>query len=61
MVPRCMRSAYALLPSVLSAKEDPLVLAVIQGIPDEAAKRGVFPEDILRARFLKVIYILSLR
>ncbi|XP_078032941.1 inner membrane mitochondrial protein mitofilin isoform X3 [Augochlora pura] len=35
-------------------KEDPLVLAAIQGIPEEAAKRGVFPEDILRARFLKV-------
>ncbi|XP_076678507.1 inner membrane mitochondrial protein mitofilin isoform X2 [Andrena cerasifolii] len=35
-------------------KEDPLVLAVIQGIPDEATKRGVFPEDVLRARFLKV-------
>ncbi|XP_076650501.1 inner membrane mitochondrial protein mitofilin isoform X4 [Halictus rubicundus] len=35
-------------------KEDPLVQAAIQGIPEEAAKRGVFPEDILRARFLKV-------
>ncbi|XP_076395394.1 inner membrane mitochondrial protein mitofilin isoform X7 [Megachile rotundata] len=35
-------------------KEDPLVLAAIGGIPEEAAKRGVFPEDILRARFLKV-------
>ncbi|XP_033322346.1 inner membrane mitochondrial protein mitofilin isoform X2 [Megalopta genalis] len=35
-------------------KEDPLVLAAIRGIPEEAAKRGVFPEDILRARFLKV-------
>ncbi|XP_031825803.1 inner membrane mitochondrial protein mitofilin isoform X1 [Nomia melanderi] len=35
-------------------KEDPLVLAAIKGIPDEAAKRGVFPEDVLRARFLKV-------
>ncbi|CAD1476785.1 unnamed protein product, partial [Heterotrigona itama] len=35
-------------------KEDPLVKAAIQGIPEEAAKRGVFPEDILRARFLKV-------
>ena len=29
--------------------------AAIQGIPEEAAKRGVFPEDVLRARFLKVI------
>ncbi|XP_043265515.1 MICOS complex subunit Mic60 isoform X3 [Colletes gigas] len=35
-------------------KQDPLVLAAIQGIPEEAAKRGVFPEDVLRARFLKV-------
>lgn len=29
--------------------------AAIQGIPEEAAKRGVFPEDVLRERFLKVI------
>lgn len=29
--------------------------AAIQGIPEEAAKRGVFPEDALRERFLKVI------
>ncbi|XP_061941561.1 MICOS complex subunit Mic60 isoform X6 [Apis cerana] len=35
-------------------KEDPLVMAAIKGIPVEAAKRGVFPEDILRERFLKV-------
>ncbi|CAK9795442.1 MICOS complex subunit Mic60 [Anthophora plagiata] len=35
-------------------KEDALVQAVIRGIPEEAAKRGVFPEDVLRARFLKV-------
>ncbi|XP_017878174.1 MICOS complex subunit Mic60 isoform X4 [Ceratina calcarata] len=35
-------------------KEDPLVEAAIQGIPEVAAKRGVFPEDVLRARFLKV-------
>nr|XP_012220441.1 PREDICTED: MICOS complex subunit Mic60 isoform X4 [Linepithema humile] len=35
-------------------KEDPLVHAAIQGIPEEAAKRGVFPEDALRERFLKV-------
>ncbi|XP_012268475.2 MICOS complex subunit Mic60 isoform X2 [Athalia rosae] len=33
---------------------DPLVKAVINGIPEEASKRGVFPEDILRERFLKV-------
>ncbi|CAK9824433.1 MICOS complex subunit Mic60 [Anthophora retusa] len=35
-------------------KEDALVQAVIRGIPEEAAKRGVFPENVLRARFLKV-------
>ncbi|XP_076759348.1 inner membrane mitochondrial protein mitofilin isoform X1 [Xylocopa sonorina] len=35
-------------------KEDPLVVAAIRGIPEEAAKRGVFPENVLRARFLKV-------
>lgn len=29
--------------------------AAIQSIPEEAAKRGVFPEDTLRQRFLKVI------
>lgn len=40
---------------LLPAKEDPLVHAAIQGIPEEAAKRGVFPEDALRERFLKVI------
>lgn len=37
-----------------SAKEDPLVKATIEGIPEEASKRGVFPEDALRERFLKV-------
>lgn len=46
---------FILFCSVLPAKEDPLVQAAIQGIPEEAAKRGVFPEDVLRARFLKVI------
>ncbi|XP_011068733.1 PREDICTED: MICOS complex subunit Mic60 isoform X3 [Acromyrmex echinatior] len=35
-------------------KEDSLVHAAIQTIPEEAAKRGVFSEDILRERFLKV-------
>ncbi|XP_012172310.2 MICOS complex subunit Mic60 isoform X5 [Bombus terrestris] len=40
--------------SKAAPKEDPLVQAAIQGIPEEAAKRGVFPEDVLRARFLKV-------
>ncbi|KAG5317823.1 MIC60 protein, partial [Pseudoatta argentina] len=35
-------------------KEDALVHATIQTIPEEAAKRGVFSEDTLRERFLKV-------
>ncbi|KAG5319890.1 MIC60 protein, partial [Acromyrmex heyeri] len=35
-------------------KEDALVHAAIQTIPEEAAKRGVFSEDTLRERFLKV-------
>ncbi|XP_018052632.1 PREDICTED: MICOS complex subunit Mic60 isoform X1 [Atta colombica] len=35
-------------------KDDSLVRAAIQTIPEEAAKRGVFPEDTLRERFLKV-------
>ncbi|KAL6262643.1 hypothetical protein P5V15_005437 [Pogonomyrmex californicus] len=40
--------------SKAAPKENPLVRAAIQSIPEEAAKRGVFPEDILRERFLKV-------
>lgn len=40
--------------SKAAPKDDPLVKAVVQGIPDEASKRGVFPEDALRERFLKV-------
>ncbi|XP_077259436.1 inner membrane mitochondrial protein mitofilin isoform X1 [Temnothorax americanus] len=40
--------------SKAAPKEDPLVRAAIQSIPEEAAKRGVFPENILRERFLKV-------
>lgn len=32
--------------------------AAIQSIPEEATKRGVFPEDALRERFLKVITVL---
>ncbi|XP_024887552.1 MICOS complex subunit Mic60 isoform X4 [Temnothorax curvispinosus] len=40
--------------SKAAPKEDPLVRAAIQSIPEEAAKRGVFPEDTLRERFLKV-------
>lgn len=37
-----------------ASKEDPLVRAAIQSIPEEAVKRGVFTEDTLRDRFLKV-------
>lgn len=37
-----------------TAKDDALVNAVVEGIPEEASKRGVFPEDALRERFLKV-------
>lgn len=37
-----------------SASGDDLVKAVINGIPEEAKIRGVFPEDALRERFLKV-------
>ncbi|XP_032685600.1 MICOS complex subunit Mic60 [Odontomachus brunneus] len=40
--------------SKAASKDDPLVCAAIRGIPEEAAKRGVFPEDALRERFLKV-------
>ncbi|XP_025835941.1 MICOS complex subunit Mic60 isoform X2 [Agrilus planipennis] len=34
--------------------EDELVCAVLNGIPEEATKRGVYSEDALRERFLKV-------
>ncbi|KAG5895708.1 hypothetical protein JTB14_021401 [Gonioctena quinquepunctata] len=37
-----------------AAENDDLVCAVINGIPKEAKDRGVFPEDALRERFLKV-------
>lgn len=40
--------------SKAAPKEDALVRAAINGIPEEASKRGVFPEDALRERFLKV-------
>ncbi|XP_011142561.1 MICOS complex subunit Mic60 isoform X2 [Harpegnathos saltator] len=40
--------------SKAAPRDDPLVCAAIRGIPEEAAKRGVFPEDALRKRFLKV-------
>ncbi|XP_076265230.1 inner membrane mitochondrial protein mitofilin isoform X2 [Rhynchophorus ferrugineus] len=37
-----------------AAPNDELVSVVIQGIPKEAKERGVYPEDALRERFLKV-------
>lgn len=33
---------------------DELVHAVLAGIPKEATERGIFPEDALRERFIKV-------
>lgn len=38
----------------LIAKEDTLVQATLAAIPEEAVKRGVFSENALRERFLKV-------
>ncbi|XP_066253018.1 MICOS complex subunit Mic60 isoform X2 [Euwallacea similis] len=37
-----------------AAPNDELVSVVVGGIPKEAKERGVFPEDALRERFLKV-------
>ncbi|XP_030768294.1 MICOS complex subunit Mic60-like isoform X1 [Sitophilus oryzae] len=37
-----------------AAENDELVCVVIEGIPKEAKERGVYPEDALRERFLKV-------
>lgn len=37
-----------------TADGDELVQAVLAGIPKEATERGVFPEDALRERFIKV-------
>ncbi|KAJ8942754.1 hypothetical protein NQ314_009965 [Rhamnusium bicolor] len=37
-----------------AAQNDELVSVVINGIPVEAKERGVYPEDALRERFLKV-------
>lgn len=31
-----------------------MVAAVLQGVPNEAKSRGVYPEDALRERFFKV-------
>ncbi|KAK0162778.1 hypothetical protein PV327_006524 [Microctonus hyperodae] len=38
----------------VAPKDDALVQASLAAIPEEAVKRGVFPEDMLRKRFLKV-------
>ncbi|KAK0098710.1 hypothetical protein PV326_004864 [Microctonus aethiopoides] len=38
----------------VAPKDDALVQASLAAIPEEAVKRGVFPEDVLRKRFLKV-------
>jgi MICOS complex subunit MIC60 len=37
-----------------AAEGDELVAVVLQGLPDEAKKRGVYPENALRERFIKV-------
>lgn len=37
-----------------AAENDDLVCAVLNGIPKQARERGVYPEDALRERFLKV-------
>uniref|UniRef100_A0A182JYI7 MICOS complex subunit MIC60 n=1 Tax=Anopheles christyi TaxID=43041 RepID=A0A182JYI7_9DIPT len=37
-----------------SAEGDELVTVVLKGLPEMAVKRGVYPEDALRERFLKV-------
>lgn len=36
------------------AEGDELVTVVLQGVPAEAKSRGVYPEDALRERFIKV-------
>lgn len=40
--------------SKAAPNSDPLVRAAINGIPPEASKRGVYPEDALRKKFLDV-------
>lgn len=37
-----------------AGKNDELVCVVLESIPSEARERGVYPEDALRERFLKV-------
>lgn len=43
--------------SKVAPKDDALVQATLSGIPKEAITRGVFPEDALRERFLKVEHV----
>uniref|UniRef100_A0A336M9P5 MICOS complex subunit MIC60 n=1 Tax=Culicoides sonorensis TaxID=179676 RepID=A0A336M9P5_CULSO len=38
----------------VAAEGDELVAVVLKGLPEEAIKRGVYPEDALRERFIKV-------
>lgn len=40
--------------NIYTAPNDELVKVVINGIPTMAKERGVYPEDALRERFLKV-------
>lgn len=53
MIIACCHCQTLLLNLVLAAGDE-LVKAVLDGIPKEAKERGVFPEDALRERFLKV-------
>lgn len=41
----------------IAAEGDALVAAVVTGLPKEAVKRGVYPEDALRERFIRVDHI----
>ena len=38
----------------VAAQDDELVGAVLSGLPEKAKERGVYPEDALRERFIKV-------
>lgn len=43
-----------------AAGSDELIESVVNGIPKEAKRRGVYSEDALRERFLKVTSSLTL-
>ncbi|KAL7306985.1 hypothetical protein TKK_0000736 [Trichogramma kaykai] len=51
-----LRPLDAEIRSIVKAapEKDAFVQATIKGIPEEAVKRGVYPEDALRERFIKV-------